>query len=364
MLNKKFLLIMLLFRVVYSNYNGSIFQYTHYQSDNSLTCVRDSVQHPAWKEHQVYLFRPAQTGAKFPVVFFCHGITAEDPLVYGAFIRHIVSRGHAVIYSPYPTGRSYLFPRSSYRILWNGFMKGVSTWDSLLDLSTIGFVGHSYGAGAIPSLARKAMAFNGWGKKGAFLHLMAPWYAYGITQRQLRHFPQHVKVVVEVFADDRINDHRIGKDIYLSIGIPDTSKVFCVLSADASQRGLPADHDVPIGASQSSLSVNDFDFCGVYFIFDALSAYSNDPHAGNARFRHEDRTYLIKGPSGDFCRIKTIRTPSMKRTQGICVNFWCHAMNPRRKIYKHLGEPFRLLLATPETMLNYGTLALEIMGNR
>ena len=276
----------------------------------------------------------------------------------------MVSRGYAVIYSPYPTGCSYFFPCWSYKILWNGFVKGVSVWKTFLDLRNISFVGHSYGAGAVPSLARKAIVFNGWGKERAFLYIMAPWYVHGISQRQLRHFPGHVKVIVEVFADDRINDHRIGKDIYLSIGVPDTSKVFCVLSADVSQKGLLAGHDVPVGESESSLSVNDFDFCGVYFVFDAISSYSSNPSAGGARFRHEDRTYLVKGPLGNFCRINTFRKPVMERTQSVCVNFWSHAMNPRRKFYNHIGEPLRMLLSTPETVINYGTLAMIVIGGR
>ena len=347
-----------------SSYDESIFQYTHYQTENSLTCIRDSTPHPEWKDHHVFLFRPIEKRNKYPVIFFCHGITADNPMVYEAFIRHMVSRGYAVIYSPYPTGCSYFFPCWSYEILWNGFVKGASAWRSCLDMRNIGFVGHSYGAGAIPSLARRAIVFKGWGRESAFLYMMAPWFVHGISQRQLQHFPRHVKVIVEVFADDCINDHRIGKDIYLSIGVPDTLKVFCVLSATVSQKGLPADHDIPVGISESSLSVNDFDFCGVYFIFDVISSYLSNPFAGKARFRHEDHTYLVKGPSGDCCRIDTYRKPVMERAQNVCVNFWCHALNPRRKFYKHIGEPLRILLTTPETIINYGTLAMTAIGSR
>ena len=34
-------------------------------------------------------------------VFFCHGIGADNPVFYMQLIRHLVSWGYAVLYSPY-----------------------------------------------------------------------------------------------------------------------------------------------------------------------------------------------------------------------------------------------------------------------
>ena len=168
-------------------------------------------------------------------------------------------------------------------------------------------------------------------------------------------------MVAEVFADDKINDHRIAKDLYLSIGLPDSSKVFCTLKGGTGRLG-EACHDVPVGASTFSLQVNDFDYCGVYFIFDALVSYTGNSHAGIARFRHEDMAYSLAGPSGNRCLIVTERKPEMVPTQEICVNFWGHAMNPRRNVYRYISAPLRLLISTPETVLMYGMLGLSVLN--
>ena len=337
------------------------YPYTHFQISANHTCVCDSIAHPAWKNHSVYLYRPDTPAERFPVIFFCHGITAENPELYGGLIRHMVGRGYAVVFAPYPSSKAYLMPRCTYQTMWRGFKKGVDEWGALFNLDSIGFVGHSYGAGAVPSLAYKAVTGNRWGRESVFLYIMAPWYVHGISQRQMQQYPAQVKMVVEVFADDAVNDHRIAKDIYLSTGIPDSAKVFCTFRTLPGTFGSSADHDVPLGRSDASIDVDDGDFAGVYFVFDALASYTNNPVAGDARFRHENMMYALEGPSGKTCIITTERKPVMRRTQVVCANFWRHCMNPRRRLYRCASEPVRLLFGTPETILHYGLLGCTIL---
>ncbi len=343
------------------SYGVKAYPCTHFRSARNYACVRDSSPHPAWKDHSIYLYRPEDTG-KYPVIFFCHGITAENPELYGSLIRHMVGRGYAVVYVPYPSSKAYLWPRSTYRTIWKGFRKSVDQWDEWIDLDSVGFVGHSYGGGAVPSLAHKAIVENGWGRTSAFLYIMAPWYVHGITQRKLRYFPRQVKMVVEVFADDKINDHRIAKDVYLSVGIADSAKVFCTFSTTPGALSHSAGHDLPMGESGEAINVDDGDFSGVYFVFDALSAYARNPLAGCARFRHENMVYALDGPSGKKAFLTIERHPVMCVTQSICLNFWEHCMNPRRGLYRIFTGPLRMLVATPETVLYYGKLGCCALG--
>jgi acetyl esterase/lipase len=51
---------------------------------------------------EVHVFEPAEpTPERAPVVVFCHGWTATDPAIYGAWITHIVRRGYTVVYPRY-----------------------------------------------------------------------------------------------------------------------------------------------------------------------------------------------------------------------------------------------------------------------
>jgi pimeloyl-ACP methyl ester carboxylesterase len=51
---------------------------------------------------EVHVFEPAEpTPERAPVVVFCHGWSATDPALYGAWITHIVQRGYTVVYPRY-----------------------------------------------------------------------------------------------------------------------------------------------------------------------------------------------------------------------------------------------------------------------
>jgi hypothetical protein len=135
-------------------------------------------------------------------------------------------------------------------------------------------VGHSYGAGALPFLAWRALKEKGWGAEGALLYSMAPWYALLVTPEQMRDLPDRLRVVIEVFEDDNATDPRIAIDQFHAIGVPEDSKEFVLVRSD--HHGacrLPAVHSVP---QSTGLRARDdaIDFYGVYRLFDALAAYA------------------------------------------------------------------------------------------
>jgi hypothetical protein len=300
----------------------------------------------------------SDSNIQYKTIFFCHGIGASNPTSYKAFLEHMTSSGYAVIYSTYPG--YFLLPKKSYRILWNGFQRGVREWKKNLDLSQIGFVGHSYGASAVPSLALKAIKTKRWGKKAAFVYMMAPWYINQISNRELKRYPKNVKVITEIFQDDRINAPEIARDFYSYVGVPDTNKVFITLQNKKNYQSITADHEVPLGESDQSISVNDYDYCGVHFVFDAISSYTfnHDESIKNSMFTiSEDTEMMVKGNQDEISLILS-KIPHQENTDRMCINFWNHPMNPRNEI-GFLGTPLRQIMLTPASVINYGLLLIR-----
>lgn len=194
------------------------------------------------------------------------------------------------------------------------------------------------------------------------IYIMAPWYIHNIRELQLRHYPSHVKLITEVFEDDKINDHRIAKELHKSIRIPDTNKVFLKVMSNFTGSSL-ADHDVPLGYSDQSISVDDYDYCSVYYTFNNITdyAFSKENKSGNDLFRFSGERIIDVRGSQNRIRLHLYKDPPMQMDQEICVNFWNHSMNPRLRLIRLFGAPLRSIIQTPATVVNYGILLLEII---
>jgi hypothetical protein len=213
-------------------------------------------------------------------VLFAHGNELGAAAFYAELLDHIASRGYAVVFSPFDIGTAIHADR--YDALWSGFEAAVEAFGGRLDVSRMGFVGHSYGAGALPFLAGRAMREQGWASRGALLYAMAPWYALGVTPEQMRELPDHLRVLIQVFEEDNVTDHRIAIDQFRAIGVPADSKQFILVRSDAhGPCRLPAVHTIP---QSKGLRARDdaTDAYGVYRLFDALAA---DAFAGDAEGR-------------------------------------------------------------------------------
>jgi hypothetical protein len=232
----------------------------------------ETLPNPRWPGQRVSVHLPAGAPPPVPVVLFAHANEQSDPAIYAALIDHIVGRGTAVVFSPYAIGTAVHEDR--YDALWSGFEAAVEGLDDRLDASRMGFVGHSYGAGALPFLAHRALREKGWGANGALLYAMAPWYALHVTPEQMRDLPERLRVLIQVFEDDNATDHRIAIDQFHAIGVPEDSKEFILVRSDANGGcRLPAVHTVP---QSKGLRARDdaIDFYGVHRLFDALAAYA------------------------------------------------------------------------------------------
>lgn len=308
---------------------------TGYGAWGAFETQRDSMAHPAVGNASVYLFVPAGDSTNPPTLFFCHGISATQPKTYLALIKFIVSHGYAVIYTPYETTMAYANPTASYEQMWEGFSAAMEQWHPRLDTSRIGFIGHSYGGGAVPWLAHKVMVERKWGGTGAFLFIMAPWYSYNISQKQLENFPSHAKLIMQVYDDDNVNDARMAKDIFENTSIPLDEKDFVVLYSDTcGSVAMPATHGVPVGTLRFGPKVNLLDYYGVHRLLHALASYAlhGDTAAQQIALGNGSDEQRFMGTCGDSNEVHPLYAgdiPRMPHPQVFYNNFWNHKINPR-----------------------------------
>lgn len=252
------------------------------------TSITHTLPNPLWPALEVSVHLPASASkdAPAPVVLFAHANDVGDPASYQALIDHVTSRGMALVFSPYMVGTEK--HRDRYRALFAGFQAAADAYGDVLDLSRLGIVGHSYGAGAVPYLIQRAMIEKGWGATGAFAYLMAPWFAMEVTPAQLAEMPTGLKLLVEVFEDDTANDPRIAIALYHALGVPDADKDYVLVPSDRWRDcELPAVHTVP---QSRGLRARDdaLDQRAVFRLLDALAgaAFEGDPDGRRVALGH------------------------------------------------------------------------------
>jgi hypothetical protein len=251
------------------------------------------LENPLWPDHALHVYTPEGLDRAVPLMILAHANGNPDPASYVGLIRHVVSRGNALVYPSHQLESHRHGER--YSALWDGVRAAVDARADRFHLGRIGFVGHSYGAGALLHLAHRALVDEGWGADGAFLFSMAPWYALGLEGRN-PHDLVHLKALFLVFEDDEVTDHRIAIAQRRSLG-GEIESDYLLLHAD--RRGgceLPAPHSVPqsggLGGREDA-----FDERAVFRLLDALAAYAfhGDPEARRVALGRGDPAQVSMG---------------------------------------------------------------------
>ncbi|HZS05633.1 MAG TPA: hypothetical protein VFD58_12405 [Blastocatellia bacterium] len=246
-----------------------------YGAAGSFTVSVEKFPSPDWNDENVSVFHPAGANAPVPTIFFAPGFDNNNPKTYIGLINHLVSRGYAVVFSPYQAvSGDVSLHKKRYDTISAGFEEAVRRYPQFLDTTRVGFAGHSYGGGAVPALAWRGLVDRGWGRDGALLFLMAPWYYFEFSLKQFVNFPPHAKLLVEIYDKDALCDHRVAKEIFDRINLPAGEKDFVMLQSE-SRLGdkLEAEHGTPNGGGGDE-DVNALDYYGVYRLFDALADYA------------------------------------------------------------------------------------------
>lgn len=237
--------------------------------------MTETLPSPRWEGQVVTVFLPQGAEGRRPVWFFSHGFGGSDVAHYRELLTHLASHGAVAVFSPYPASEGGR-PVEAYATLYEGFVAAAERFGERMDLSRIGFAGHSYGGGATPSLALRALRERGWGGAGLALFILAPWYSYQLTDADLASFPAHTRAVVQVYEDDVINDHRMAIDLFTRLNLPAADKDYLLVRSDRIEGyNYPASHRVPTGASRPDSGVTAFDALdawGVLRIAQALAA--------------------------------------------------------------------------------------------
>ncbi len=245
-----------------------------YGSPGSHAVEVSEIGNPEFPTLGVTLYRPTGVDAP-PLILVGHGNGLSEPLHYARLLHHIASRGYAAAFIAHQFENERHEDR--YRALWTGFRAIVDQQGDRLDLDRVGFVGHSYGAGALPRLAHRVLVDEKLGSRGALMLSMAPWYALEMTPTQWAELPLHLEVLILSFEDDEVTDHRIAIAQYETL--PVNRKTYLLVRSDAHEDcQLRADHSVP---QSSGLGGRDdaLDEYAVFRMFDALaaSAFFKDP---------------------------------------------------------------------------------------
>lgn len=136
-----------------------------------------------------------------PVVFIAHGLAfcINDPAnpgfgydsqwqFYSDLVQRLVSQGYIVVYPNYcMDDRAATMIQNltgpggggTYAMVWSGIEQATNPAStpaaSRMDLSRVGFWGHSFGGGMAPWLAEQAWTVHGWGSQAFWLATYAPY---------------------------------------------------------------------------------------------------------------------------------------------------------------------------------------------
>jgi hypothetical protein len=266
---------------------------------------------PSFPGRVVTVYSAQGAAGPRPTWFFSHGFGGTNVLLYDELLRHWASHGWTAVFSPYPVdGQSV----ELYQVLFDGFVAAANQYPNLIDTRKVGFAGHSFGGGATPSLALRAVRERGWGSEGLALFPLAPWYSHQLSNQDLAAFPAHTQLVMQVYEDDVLNDHRMAIDIYRRMNLPAANKDYLMVHSDLIESyPYRSAHSVPTGSELSvgdrEMIYNALDAWAVLRISQALavSAWTGDPQARAIALGHGSETQVQMGstPSGRALRRMT-----------------------------------------------------------
>lgn len=219
----------------------------------------------------ISIFYPQGTTSPVPTLFYSHGYASSDTTFHIETLKHIASKGYAVVFVPYRALGVSIVER--YQALFNGFTKAARTNTSIIDTTRVGFYGQSFGGGATPRIAYRAFTENNWGSNGKFIFCSAPWYSFEINP-DLSNFPIDCNMLTVLYNDDKTNDHRLGMDIFNNIAIPDSIKDCLIVYSDTiGGYHYQADHTLPSQYTNSG-EFDALDFYVTFRLLDALADYT------------------------------------------------------------------------------------------
>ncbi len=138
-----------------TNYIQSQSNVEYFYSHHSIQQVEENSD----AKEGYWMFLPEHQGKDefFDIVVFMHGYGAYEPMIYGAWIKHIVKQGNIVIFPRYQTNLVYpspkRFPKMAAKGIQSALKKLESEFSHIKFDEGISYVGHSYGGVIISNLS-------------------------------------------------------------------------------------------------------------------------------------------------------------------------------------------------------------------
>jgi len=238
-----------------------------------------------------WLFEPAEpTPETAPVVVFNHGWLAVNPGAYGAWIDHLVRRGHIVIYPRYQADVATLpadFLPNALAAVRDAFdVLETSPKHIRPDRKRFALIGHSAGGNLSAQIAAVAEE-NGLPRPRAVVAMM-PGQVQTIRGPSLARIPASTLLVVAAAEDDLVVGDARARQIFAgATAIPNERKKFVLYLSD--HHGSPrliADHLAPTaaysgfdsgdgilhGLQMNRAELNVFDYAGFWRLADVTLA--------------------------------------------------------------------------------------------
>jgi hypothetical protein len=317
-------------------------------ADGPHEIIADSVPAKRFGHKTVHVFRPSKAEGPRPVTFLFPAFRSWTPTPYMHLIRHLVSRGNCVVFAPYRLAQ-FPYQNRTYRRMYEGALAGLALLGAHADTTRVGFAGHSFGGSAVPRFAWEALEQRGWGTRGAYLYVMAPFFMFYFDEQRLGRFPSQTKLIVQVYEDDDCNDHRMAKDLFEHIDIHPDEKDFVIVRTDicpVTGYTLRADHATPFCEGDSEGEVDGLDYYGVFRLMDALQEYaftaSRDAKAIALGNGGDQQRFMGVFPDGTPVRTNVVSDNApLVRPQSYYYFKWSHPWNLRRRWdHVRLSDPW------------------------
>jgi hypothetical protein len=214
-------------------------------NDGPCGTVRHRVYNAAQWELPTYVFEPTGDGEcsadERPVIFFGHGYIASFTEAYTRLLEHLVSRGFVVVYPGYSVEFD---PPKQYAAEDAGFVAGIASLPAgRVDLSRIGFVGHSFGAGMVPRMMQLASG-RGWGSDVMWAVQMSPAWEFEVGDGPIV-LPEHARVLSISYDKDVFVDTQVATEGIEAMTIPASQKQQLIIHGPGSDHLLPLTLPVP-----------------------------------------------------------------------------------------------------------------------
>ncbi len=274
--------------------------------------------------NQFWIYEPADPKpSSAPIIVFNHGWAALDPVIYEAWIEHIVKKGNIVVYPRYQLDintNSTDFTPNAIRSVKEAILILNNGDHVKADLSRFAIVGHS--AGGIISINMASLAREENLPEPQAVFCVEPGIErsaenpLGPEIQNLSKVPSNTLLISLAGDRDNIVGNKTASRIYReTISIPAQNKNYVILVTD--ERGYPsliADHLAPLAITKNynlNLLVNSMDYYGTWKLFDGL--YESAFYGKNREYALGNTTeqrYMGKWSDGVLVRELMVTNPS------------------------------------------------------